>query len=123
LEHGDSPCSGYVSWGEKTKVAGEGGLLMPEAVVEKTTTLWRDKLIIGLRGLQIITIGFAVTGVIWSTSDLLISTVLVGVPVTPLSVLFTLYGTAGTFIIEGVIRVLERKLGKANFLGEREGDG
>ncbi|RLI22913.1 hypothetical protein DRO45_00070 [Candidatus Bathyarchaeota archaeon] len=96
---------------------------MPEAVVEKTTTLWRDKLIIGLRGLQIITIGFAVTGVIWSTSDLLISTVLVGVPVTPLSVLFTLYGTAGTFIIEGVIRVLERKLGKANFLGEREGDG
>jgi len=66
---------------------------MPEAMVEKTT-LWRDKLIIGLRGLQIITIGFAVTGVIWSTSD-----------------------------FEGVIRVLERKLGKANFLGEREGDG
>ena len=84
---------------------------------------WKRKLITGLRGLQIICIGFAVTGLIWSTSDLLLSTVLVEVPVTPLSVLFILYGTVGSIVIEAIIRVLERQAKKGNFLGRKAENG
>jgi len=84
---------------------------------------WKHKLILSLRGLQVISIGFAVTGFIWATSDLLLKTVLVEAPVTPLSVLFMLYGTVGTVVIEGIIRVLERQARKGNFLRGKQENG
>jgi hypothetical protein len=62
-----------------------------------------------LRLLQFLTVSMTVTGFIWASSDYLIATVLVGVPVTPLSVLLMLYGSVGSFIIEALIRLVQRK--------------
>lgn len=69
---------------------------------------FKNKLVFGLRGLQIICIGTTVTGFIWGSSDWLLTTVLVQAPVTPLSVLMMLYGTVGTGLIEGIVRRLSK---------------
>lgn len=62
-----------------------------------------------LRLLQLLTVGMTFTGFIWASSDYLLATVLIGVPVTPLSVLLMLYGSVGAFVIEALIRVVQRK--------------
>jgi hypothetical protein len=64
---------------------------------------------LALRLLQLLTIAMTATGFIWASSDWLLATVLVGVPVTPLSVLLMLYGAVGSIIIEGLIRAVKRK--------------
>ena len=74
--------------------------------------------IISLRAFQMICIGLTITGFIWATSDLLLTTVLVEAPVTPLSVLLMLYGSLGTGLIEIVIRWLTRK--QQGFLSAEE---
>ena len=84
---------------------------------------WKRKLILSLRGFQVICIGFIITGFIWATSDLLLSTVLAEAPVTPLSVLFMLYGTFGSVLIEIIIRLLERQAKKGNFLKRSGANG
>ena len=86
-------------------------------------SMWKHRLILSLRGFQIICIGFAITGFIWATSDLLLTTVLAEAPVTPLSLLFMLYGTFGSILIEAVIRLLERQAKKRNFLGRKAENG
>jgi hypothetical protein len=73
--------------------------------------------ILGLRVFQIICIASVITGFIWSSSDLLLATVLVDVPVTPLSVLMMLYGVVGVFGSEGAVRFLGRK---ERFLEDKE---
>jgi hypothetical protein len=65
--------------------------------------------IIVLRLLQLLSVALTVTGFIWASSDYLLVTVLVGVPVTPLSVLLMLYGSMGSIVIEALIRVVRRK--------------
>jgi len=65
--------------------------------------------VLGLRSLQMVCIGGFVTGAIWASSDLLINTVLVEVPVTPLSVLLMLYGGVGALVNEVLIRLFNRK--------------
>ena len=79
---------------------------------------YKPKIVIGLRSIQIICIGFTITGILWSTSDLLLATVLVNAPVTPLSVLMMLYGTFGAFLNEVAIRLMKRK--KGDFLPQKE---
>lgn len=69
----------------------------------------KTQAIILLRLLQLLTVAMSVTGFIWASSDYLLATVLIGVPVTPLSVLLMLYGSVGTFVIEALIRVVQRK--------------
>jgi hypothetical protein len=61
-----------------------------------------------LRTAQVLCIGLVLMGFVWSTSDLLLNTILVNAPVTPMSVLLMLYGLLGTFGIEAVIRLLNR---------------
>lgn len=65
--------------------------------------------ILGLRVVQLISVASVITGFIWSTSDLLLVSVLVGAPVTPLSVLMMLYGSVGLFVSELSVRLLRRK--------------
>ena len=70
---------------------------------------YQQQTILGLRVFQFLCIGFTVTGFVWSTADLLLTTVLVGAPVTPLSLLLLLYGCLGTLTTEGSIRIVKRK--------------
>lgn len=65
--------------------------------------------IIALRMLQLLTVSMVVTGFIWASSDWLLTSVLVGIPVTPLSVLLMLYGSVGSLVIEALVRVVQRK--------------
>jgi hypothetical protein len=69
--------------------------------LRKTTAL-------GLRFIQLVCVVSTITGFLWAMSDLLLVSVLANAPVTPLSVLLMLYGTAGSFCIEAVIRLLNR---------------
>ena len=62
-----------------------------------------------LRTIQLLCIAATITGFVWATSDLLLTSVLVGAPVTPLSVLLMLYGVLGSGSIEAVIRLFNRK--------------
>ena len=73
--------------------------------------------VLGLRSLQMVCIGCFVTGPIWASSDLLLNTVLIGVPVTPLSVLLMLYGGVGAVVNEVLIRFFNRK---RRFLEEKQ---
>jgi len=75
----------------------------------KKPTDYKILSVIILRLLQFLTVSMTVTGFIWVSSDYLLATVLVGVPVTPLGVLLMLYGSVGSFIIEALIRVVQRK--------------
>jgi len=70
---------------------------------------YQHTMVLGLRSFQIICIGLAVTGGIWSSGDLLMAMIPVGTPVTPLSLLFMLYGVVGTTLLEIIVRVLMRK--------------
>lgn len=65
--------------------------------------------VLSLRVVQLLCCAAIVTGFIWATSDLLLVTVLVEAPVTPVSVLLMLYGTLGTFLSEGIIRLFVKK--------------
>ena len=51
-----------------------------------------------------------ITGILWAMTDMLLVTVLVESPVSPISVLFMLYGLFGSLITE----VLARWLGRGN---------
>jgi hypothetical protein len=62
-----------------------------------------------LRVIELLCIATTITGFLWASSDLLLTSILVGAPVTPLSVLFMLYGFFGTGTIEVVIRLFNRK--------------
>jgi len=62
-----------------------------------------------LRIIEILCVAVTITGFLWASSDFLVTSILVGVPVTPLSVLFMLYGFFGTGAIEIVIRLFNRK--------------
>lgn len=66
-------------------------------------------LVLPLRVLQLVCIASVITGFVWASSDWLLLTVLVGAPVTPLSVLLMLYGTVGTFVSEVIVRILSKK--------------
>ena len=71
-------------------------------------TAYRKPAIVAVRSIQLLCIGFVVTGFIWSTTDLLMVSVLVSSPVSPLSLLFMLYGTVGSFVTEASARWLAR---------------
>jgi len=62
----------------------------------------------GLRVIQIISLASIVTGFIWATSDILMTTVLIKAPVTPMSILLMVYGVFGTFLSEISVRILAR---------------
>ena len=70
-----------------------------------------DQTVLGLRVVQLLSVALVIVGFIWSTSDLLLATILVKAPVTPLSVLFMLYGFVGAFASEATVRVVRRKKG------------
>lgn len=70
---------------------------------------YRDWAVIALRMLQLLTVAMVVTGFIWASSDWLLASVLVDLPVTPLSVLLMLYGSVGSIVIEALVRVVQRK--------------
>ena len=69
---------------------------------------WKTPAIIGVRAIELISLGFVLSGFLWSTADLMIIHVLAESPVAPLSVLFMLYGTMGTLVSE----FIARRLGK-----------
>jgi len=71
--------------------------------------MYEKHAIIGLRLMQLLAIASAVTGFIWSSSDMLLLYVLVDTPLTPLSVLLLLYGVFGTFACEMPIRLLKHR--------------
>jgi hypothetical protein len=73
------------------------------------TTDFKTLAVLFLRLLQLLTVGMVFTGFIWASSDYLLATVLIGVPVSPLSVLLVLYGSVGSVLIEALIRVVQRK--------------
>lgn len=66
-------------------------------------------LILGLRILQLLTIGICISGFVWGSGDYLLATVLVDAPVTPLSVLMILYGFVGSLVIEATVRLLSKQ--------------
>ena len=72
---------------------------------------YSNQAVLGLRVVQLLSVAFVIVGFIWSTSDLLLATILVKAPVTPLSVLFMLYGVVGAFSSEAAVRVVRRKKG------------
>lgn len=65
--------------------------------------------VLPLRVVQLLCISCVITGFIWATSDLLLSTILVEAPVTPVSVLLMFYGSIGTLLSEAVIRLFRKK--------------
>ena len=62
-----------------------------------------------LRFLQLISVSTFVVGFIWGGSDFISSLLPKNGPVTPLSVLLMLYGLMGSVVIEGAIRIIQRK--------------
>lgn len=70
---------------------------------------YRNFAVIALRMLQLLTVSMVVTGFIWASSDWLLASVLIDVPVTPLSILLMLYGSIGSVVIETLVRVVQRK--------------
>ena len=72
---------------------------------------YKQTAVVALRCVQLICVASVVTGFIWSSGDFMLTTVLVGVPVTPLSILLMLYGTVGSLLIEGIVRFFNRKNG------------
>ena len=82
-------------------------------------TQYKHSALLVTRLIQLLSMGLVITGFIWSSSDLLIATVLVDSPVTPLSVLFMLYGAMGSVLTELIARYITRSEGK----GEKKGDG
>ena len=68
----------------------------------------KNIIVLGLRVIQLLTLGVFVSGFVWGSSDWLLATVLVGVPITPLSVLMMLYGSVGSIVVEVTIRVLKK---------------
>lgn len=77
-------------------------------------TNYKGSIVIGLRFLQLVAVALCVIGLIWGSSDYLSAFVLKDSPVTPLSVLFILYGFSGSLSVEAVIRLVERKAGPKN---------
>ena len=75
---------------------------------------YKKPTILGLRCMELLCIAFVITGFVWASSDLLLATILVKAPVTPISVLLMLYGTIGLFLAETSIRLLNRKLQPKN---------
>jgi hypothetical protein len=72
-------------------------------------TNYKGSLVLGLRFLQLVAAALCIIGLIWGSSDWLSAYVLKDSPVTPLSVLFMLYGFSGAVSVEAVIRLVERK--------------
>lgn len=66
-------------------------------------------LVLALRIIQLLCCAAIITGFVWSSSDLLLTTILKDAPVTPLSVLLMVYGCFGAGLCELVIRGLSKK--------------
>ena len=64
------------------------------------------------RLIQMLSLSLVVTGFIWASSDLLLVTVLADSPVTPLSVLFMLYGLMGSVFTEAIARWITKSENK-----------
>jgi TRAP-type C4-dicarboxylate transport system permease small subunit len=79
---------------------------------EKTN--YKGALVLGLRFMQLLAVALCFVGLIWGSSDWLSAYVLKDSPITPLSVLFMLYGFMGAGSIEVVIRLLQRKTDSKN---------
>ena len=71
------------------------------------------------RFIQMLSLSLVVTGFIWASSDLLLVTVLADSPVTPLSVLFMLYGLMGSVFTEAIARWITKSENK----GQKKPDG
>lgn len=71
-------------------------------------TQYKDSALIITRLIQIASLAFVVLGFVWASSDLLLVTVLANAPVTPLSVLFMVYGLLGSVLSEGIARWITR---------------
>ena len=71
---------------------------------------WRTPTIIGARIIELVSMGFLISGLLWALADLMFIYVLVESPVAPLSVLFMLYGTIGTLASE----IIARRIGREN---------
>ena len=69
---------------------------------------FKKSTVLGLRVFQLICASSIITGFIWATADLLLTTILVDSPVTPLSVLLMVYGTLGIVLCEATVRLLSR---------------
>jgi hypothetical protein len=65
--------------------------------------------IIVLRFIQLVAVSMFVVGFIWGGSSWINSILPKNSAVTPLSVLLMLYGVIGSLVIEGAIRVVQRK--------------
>ena len=81
---------------------------MTETTSEKPTS-HKATAILGLRTLQILSMALTVVGFIWASGDYLTSLFPANSVVTPTSVLLMLYGSVGSFGLEGIIRFLSRK--------------
>lgn len=71
------------------------------------------------RLIQLSSIALIITGFLWASSDFLLITVLEDSPVTPLSVLFMLYGLVGSVVSE----ILARWIAKSDSSTEKKPDG
>ena len=68
----------------------------------------RDSAILATRVMQLLCMALVVVGILWASTDLLMVTVLVESPVTPMSLLFILYGFIGSTLTELLARCLAR---------------
>jgi len=71
-------------------------------------TQYKNSAMLATRLTQIMSMVSVVTGFVWALTDLLLVTVLVDSPVTPISVLLMLYGFIGSLLTEGIARWIAR---------------
>lgn len=70
---------------------------------------WQYYAKFGFRVIELLSLGFLVSGSLWASNDLLLLYVIVKTPVAPLSLLFILYGLFGTIISEVGARIVNKK--------------
>lgn len=75
----------------------------------QTTVNYKHPLTLGLRLIQLLSFALVIVGFIWGTGDFISSFIPEDGPVTPLSLIFILYGGIGSGTIEVCIRLLNRK--------------
>lgn len=71
-------------------------------------TNWKGNCVTGLRFVQILAISLAAVGFIWGLGDF-VNSLMPSNTVTPMSVLFMLYGLVASGMVEVPIRLMQRK--------------
>lgn len=80
---------------------------------------YKNSALFGTRLIQVVCLSLMVIGFVWSSSDFLLLTILADSPVTPLSVMFMLYGLLGSVLSE----LMARWINKSSNSGEKKDGG